>query len=153
MLRLTTGGNNDAPFCIGYSTDSTAINADAVTFAASNGYGYIFNTYNETAITAGIKGKQDGSTVSHIIKESITWDDVSQKFVATIYVDGTEAGQQTMGDSFVLDKISVATAGNNNSWQSQPSYSNMLLKVVPEPTTATLSLLALAGLAARRRRK
>jgi hypothetical protein len=34
-----------------------------------------------------------------------------------------------------------------NGWQTL-SY-----KVVPEPTTATLSLLALAGLAARRRRK
>ncbi len=36
--------------------------------------------------------------------------------------------------------------------QFQPYYAKLVAKAIPEPTTATLSLLALAGLAARRRR-
>ena len=49
---------------------------------------------------------------------------------------------------------------NNNIWTNGGSekFSNVTLKqggymIIPEPATATLSLLALAGLAARRRRK
>ena len=40
---------------------------------------------------------------------------------------------------------------NNGKYRTPLNY--VSLKMVPEPTTATLSLLALAGLAARRRRK
>ena len=50
----------------------------------------------------------------------------------------------------VLESTSLTMAQGGtakNGWQTL-SY-----VVVPEPTTATLSLLALAGLAARRRRK
>ena len=39
-------------------------------------------------------------------------------------------------------------AGNKTAFESY-----IKTKTIPEPTTATLSLLALAGLAARRRRK
>ena len=121
----------------------------------ADGYGYIFTdgSYTQTEKTAGIADKTDGSTSSRVIREIITWNDDAQKFVATIYVDGDVAGTQDLGSSYTLNKISVASAGNNNEWQSQPSFSNMQLTVVPEPTTATLSLLALMGLAARRRRK
>jgi hypothetical protein len=45
----------------------------------------------------------------------------------------------------------------NGSWTSEDlrtvTNTNLKALIVPEPTTATLSLLALAGLAARRRRK
>ena len=40
---------------------------------------------------------------------------------------------------------------NNGKYRTPLNY--VSLKMVPEPTTATLSLLALAGLAARRRRR
>ena len=46
----------------------------------------------------------------------------------------------------------VSTANNNPFDQFVPNIS-IVTKSIPEPTTATLSLLALAGLAARRRRK
>ncbi len=60
-----------------------------------------------------------------------------------------------LGKDFVVDKIMICGDGANNAtgiW----TVSNMSVKgspVVPEPATATLSLLALAGLAVRRRRK
>ena len=52
----------------------------------------------------------------------------------------------------------VDKKNSDNAWQTgwktdAPVISLTATKVVPEPTTATLSLLALAGLAARRRRK
>lgn len=152
-VKTYNGGSNDAPFCIGYSTDSVAISANAVTF--NQGYGYIFTLFTETDNTAGIikTDADDITSVSRAIKETITWSEEDQKYVATLYVDGAVAGTQTLGDSYTLEKLSFTTAGNGNMWSSQPSYSNIQISVIPEPTTATLSLLALAGLAARRRRK
>lgn len=47
-------------------------------------------------------------------------------------------------------RVNVGKGGSNSD---VTIYSAKLVKVIPEPTTATLSLLALAGLAARRRRR
>ena len=46
-------------------------------------------------------------------------------------------------------KLTFETLENGN----KAIVANYVTAIVPEPTTATLSLLALAGLAARRRRK
>ena len=48
-------------------------------------------------------------------------------------------------------KLVDGTGGGNN--QGVTAISNASITYIPEPATATLSLLALAGLAARRRRK
>ena len=76
---------------------------------------------------------------------------------ATISHNGTQfvmdltAGEQTkqleLGDSLHFDSLVFRTSGG-----VEQTISNIKLTVVPEPATATLSLLALAGLAARRRR-
>ena len=50
----------------------------------------------------------------------------------------------TTGD---LKLLTTVGGSSTNS-----TLSNMSIKAIPEPATATLSLLALAGLAARRRR-
>ena len=50
------------------------------------------------------------------------------------------------------DKNNQANAWQKQ-WKTDAPVVSMTMKIVPEPTTATLSLLALAGLAARRRRK
>lgn len=160
--KTYNGSDKDAPFCIGYSTEADAISANAVTFTQGHNNYYKLTSYTETSETVGLIEEKDGDNetihtkVSHTIKETITWSDAEQKFVATIYIDGAEAGTQIMGDSYVLNKISVVS--ESDLWKnSQPAYSNMQLTIstnaVPEPATATLSLLALAGLAARRRRK
>ena len=64
-----------------------------------------------------------------------------------IYITGTEYDKDMMGDSYFgegtyIDSVHALMASSSANWQ-----------LVPEPTTATLTLLALAGLAARRRRK
>ena len=76
----------------------------------------------------------------------------------TMYVGDAKAGSSTVSEAELSREISVFSLGgringktNNNS--NITVYSANLSKIVPEPTTATLSLLALCGLAARRRRK
>ena len=80
----------------------------------------------------GIDGLSEGKYLIFSLTESqlssMNWD------TAGLTVKGL-----TEGDSFVWDESGTALYLNH--------------QVVPEPTTATLSLLALAGLAARRRRK
>lgn len=76
----------------------------------------------------------------------------------TMYVDETVAGYTTIGDAYLeqsVDKFALGgrVGGKDGNNANVTVYSASLSKIVPEPTTATLSLLALAGLAARRRRK
>lgn len=63
---------------------------------------------------------------------------------------------KTTGNVAGLDKLSVTLVDSTGATkETAVSYSNgsVVTAPIPEPTTATLSLLALAGLAARRRRK
>ncbi len=75
----------------------------------------------------------------------------------TLTLDGVGVATSTCGDDLGNeDTISLITLGGdhkgtNRLYSSVKSVS--MSKIIPEPTTATLSLLALAGLAARRRRK
>ncbi len=61
------------------------------------------------------------------------------------------------GDKVGADSLYIIGANNQNMTANKQNYAHALTitttEVVPEPATATLSLLALAGLAARRRRK
>ena len=77
----------------------------------------------------------------------------------TVAVDGKETAYGVLADT-VSGNITDITFGgrqadnaNNRINEVVHSASYSVLTVIPEPTTATLSLLALAGLAARRRRK
>ena len=70
-------------------------------------------------------------------------------------IEGVELFKTT-GNVAGLDKLSVTLVDSTGAtMETSASYSNgsVVTALIPEPTTATLSLLALAGLAARRRRK
>lgn len=77
--------------------------------------------------------------------------------------NGADTWTQTvnLGDSLTVDHLYVSLDGHNweygmENGNNTSQISNLKLIVsaaAPEPATATLSLLALAGLAARRRRK
>lgn len=88
----------------------------------------------------------------------------------TLYYNGAQVATGTLGainctaqplDTFALGGRNIGVGNATDfSFSNVQLYSGVLsatqisqLSVVPEPTTATLSLLALAGLAARRRRK
>ena len=76
--------------------------------------------------------------------------------VLTLFVDGvrvmeTSEFTQDYGQAYNTDYVFGGTTGGNVTFSNVTFHRGSI--IVPEPATATLSLLALAGLAARRRRK
>ncbi len=82
----------------------------------------------------------------------------------TLFVDGKQAGYTTITSANEFSsaklikefKFGGKLSGTNNDaniiLHDAQFVSGLTTQIIPEPTTATLSLLALAGLAARRRR-
>lgn len=73
----------------------------------------------------------------------------------TLKLDGQIAQTATLADTASGNIVDITLGGNSSTAYrlAENVYSISAYKVVPEPTSATLSLLALAGLAMRRRRK
>lgn len=113
---------------------------------------YIFQFEDETCeFTFGILDEFD--TIQPIIssKDIISWGTTFEEAYTNNYADATmEEG------SITIDPVNAGeeTVGTVMTWSGTPTASEIVeaSKPVPEPATATLSLLALVGLAARRRR-
>ncbi|MBQ7022162.1 MAG: PEP-CTERM sorting domain-containing protein [Akkermansia sp.] len=88
---------------------------------------------------------------------SIAWNETANQFQLTFSSDATGAGSLdpiNLGTKVDVTKLVISYAGDTgHSDVGNISEIKLIANLVPEPTTATLSLLALAGLAARRRRK
>ena len=112
-----------------------------------------------TGLTSGFDGEATVTLVS----------DMSNTQTLSLYVDGKYIGQHTgwyATDGQAINQIKFgATGTDSKSGREFPNaeFGNMTIwnkaltatevkALIPEPTTATLSLLALASLAARRRR-
>ena len=117
-----------------------------------------------------IGGTPGGDVELNVERSYVITMDTSDvtKPVLTLYVDGVEAATRVFGsqqgNKQAVDYLCFgsSTAGETRKYEATFSqvqmYSGVLSQsqitaLVPEPATATLSLLALAGLAARRRRK
>lgn len=106
--------------------------------------------YDATADTAYlycVETKQITSvetTVDYILKSATLGGTQDQNGVSSFWTDG---GVHHFTVKDVTDMSPIA--GNSGAFETYVKT----LQVIPEPTTATLSLFALAGLAARRRRK
>lgn len=136
----------------------------AVTDNVSVTGGYVFantNPGDDLTLTAGatLDGGMPANGVTSTISGSIAWD--GDSFALTLgssAVEGTlsyDLGITTLDVTKLMVTIEGGASPTNGSadWQT-PTMSNLTItSPVPEPATATLSLLALAGLAARRRRK
>ncbi len=88
---------------------------------------------------------------------TIAWSDEVEKFQLTFSTSATSTVKVIdLGTSFTAESLVITSFANTDTaTHTCGSLSNisMVVTSVPEPATATLSLLALAGLAARRRRK
>lgn len=82
---------------------------------------------------------------------TVEWDTTKSQFVASLSYGKTSLTSYDLGTSYTLDKLVFSLDGGNST--QTVSGVSVSANLVPEPATATLSLLALAGLAARRRRK
>lgn len=109
-----------------YNTEDNATGIDAETYFTFAG------------------GADDKVTFSTTIQKGVTY---------TLSVTG---GDQAMTPTLTWNGGTETLASYKGNMNGNAALTNVLNKgtiTIPEPTTATLSLLALAGLAARRRRK
>ena len=91
---------------------------------------------------------KDGDTITlSVYDEDYT---LIGKSVGPVAADGV-----AVPDAGTISKLysDITSQMINDNWYTMPIVTISTVKPIPEPTTATLSLLALAGLAARRRRK
>ncbi len=86
-----------------------------------------------------------------VLNEGETYTEGMELFTVT----GSDAATVSAIESALGTNVTVYEAGNieGNGTHVADATGSITTNVVPEPATATLSLLALAGLAARRRRK
>lgn len=133
------------------------------------------SVFNEVAGGTGYAGiDTDGNigtglTSSYSGSDTITLvSDMTDTQTLTLYVNGKQIGQYanwTASEGQALKGLQFgatfgggrvfpdAEIGNVALWNKALSATDVAGLLVPEPTTATLSLLAMAGLAVRRRRR
>ena len=137
-------GTNDT---YGYNAITLGGTNEALTLTV--GRGRVNNTLNNAT---GI-----GANTTMAFQDSVTFDTTIAKGVEyTLSVAGA-TGAMTPTLSWV-DAEGIAQSLTANSYNGNMNGNATLVyavntELIPEPATATLSLLALAGLAARRRRK
>ncbi len=86
----------------------------------------------------------------------IAWNTTKNLFVATLSYgnDNKTMVSYDLGTTYTLEKLIFSLDGEETSTMKISGVTvTSEIASIPEPATATLSLLALAGLAARRRRK
>ena len=103
-------------------------------------------------------GEATAVTLSFTNYVSETSDAASVGGIFSLSVDGTEVGTYTVNEASA--NTIFGKNGNTKIWTNGKNqyFTNIVMAkggniVIPEPATATLSLLALAGLTMRRRRK
>ena len=138
----------------GTSYYGTTTNVTANGYSFQDALGEISGTKVENS-TKGAENVFNNNQTANI--SASTALDNDNNVLLTLTLDGTAdvtpyTTTINMGKGFTLDKIVVWGDGANGTANWKVTDLNLTYSV-PEPTTATLSLLALAGLAARRRRK
>ena len=130
VSRPSRGGEYVA---LGVSLEEAA-SAITLTFKNDKKAGYSLWSYDATTSTATELIATTGLTTADTVKETYNTADVNPSTLFVVWTANPSTGAESNGAKVTISDIAL-------------SYT-----AVPEPTTATLSLLALAGLAARRRR-
>ena len=115
--------------------------SDALTLYINQG-----STINADELTVG-----NGTSIAVILNEDETYTEGMELFTVT----GSDAATVSAIESALGTNVTVYDNGivEGTGTQVADATGSITTNVVPEPTTATLSLLALASLAMRRRRK
>ena len=112
-----------------------AASAITLTFTSDKKAGYSLWSYDATTSTATQLIATTDLTKADTVEATYNTADVNPSTLFVVWTANPSTGAEKGGQKVTISDIAL-------------SYT-----AVPEPTTATLSLLALAGLAARRRRK
>ena len=149
VVGFYRGGGKTDPY--GYNGIVLGGSDEALTLTIGRGC-----ANNTTGDATGI-----GATTTFTFQDNVTFTTTIQKGV--VYTLSVTGGDQSMTPTLTWDGGSETLAsykGNMNSNAALTYAVNagtitkeVVTPAVPEPATATLSLLALAGLASRRRRK
>ena len=131
------------------ATGCNTMNADSITFEENT----------TLYLTLGEVNKD--SAVINLSTSDLSFSSGTVSFVGIdrlpegTYQVLTFADSQRQTTNWNTDSLTVIglTTGDSFSWNENGTVLYLEHLIIPEPTTATLSLLALAGLAARRRRK
>ncbi len=166
--------SGDDPILPVFGTCNGATEGIVLGIHNADGGGYEF-TFTRPQIAHETTGKITGLTAGSWHHIAISYD--ADTTTATWYLDGSQVATKTLSGtnlnafdgnsgaaigSWAQDENKVYSGGAmmldhmqvyNTALTGAEIRANAGLMAIPEPATATLSLLALAGLAARRRRK
>jgi hypothetical protein len=135
--------------CLGTTTETGDAVSRGYAFSGTNNSGQVANI--ESGYTS--LGADFTINADNKVTFTVAYDTTLAQFVGTLAL-GDKTADINLGESFGVNAI---TATFDGAAAYVGKVNDMKLTVttipVPEPTTATLSLLALAGLASRRRRK
>ncbi len=150
-------GGSPASYTLNFTVSNVGeelIDINVITFHtflySAGGNGHNYNNFAQTAFNCGLAYGADYGT---------TFESTHECPAAVLSTtNGTLDVQFSLGDKFVSlgagEQCNFAvTFSKDKGNGSFIGLSGATFNIIPEPATATLSLLALAGLAARRRRK
>ena len=121
--------------------DASNINLGSISDLEGKVLTLVFDaTGTSNTLTAYVDGVANSDSITFTYGEGVT-----ASTALTGFQFGAAFGGSRASNSVTIDNIGV--------WNRALSAAEVASLPIPEPTTATLSLLALAGLAARRRRK
>ena len=133
--HVTSGGNNN----IGAISAGDTLRLG---FDASSGIAYLYNVNSETLLSVTLTGVSGYSKEDCYFTSGVSG--TQQKVGSSAFYSNSGNTEAVFGKIYDMSTL----AGNN------VEFSKFVKTLtIPEPTTATLSLLALCGLAARRRRR
>lgn len=128
---------------LGVSLEETA-SAITLTFKNDKKAGYSLWSYDATTSTATELIATTGLTTAGTVEATYNTANVNPSTLFVVWTANPSTGNAGAGQTITISDIAL----NYTAAPAAP-----VSPVVPEPATATLSLLALAGLAVRRRRK
>ena len=137
VSRPSCGGEYVA---LGVSLEEAA-SAITLTFSNDKKAGYSLWSYDATTSTATELIATTGLTEAGTVDVTYNTADVNPSTLFVVWTANPSTGAESNGAKVTISNIALSYTAVSAA------------PAVPEPTTATLSLLALAGLAARRRRR
>ncbi len=151
-LTMTTGTVNiSGEVSLSNVTFGTVINAAGLMMLGGDDAALTVYIQQGSVINADDLNLGNGTNVAVVLDEGVIYEEGMELFTLT----GSDSTQISELEAALGNNLAVYEYGNTEGEGTvvENATGSITTNVVPEPTTATLSLLALAGLAARRRRK
>lgn len=143
-----TYGNNVR---LGTTTETGSAVARGYAFADTNNKDYVANITEGYTDLGTVFIVNSGDTVNtNNVTFTVAYDTSLSQFVGTLEYGGKSA-DVNLGETFSVNAV-TATFDGASAFVANVNDIQLEVTTIPEPTTATLSLLALAGLAVRRRK-